>query len=502
MGYYFEGFYERAAKIRLVKSLLAAGAAGTLSAGVLILLWKLVLIPIEPIFSVLIGIGAALLVGGAVFLLARTSYASLAKRLDGDFDLRERVRTMLAYKGSKERIHVLQREDTERALSEIPESSLTARRLWIYVVAVCVGLAMLITGIAVPDGREVVIEDPVIPYELSPLQEAGLNELIAHVSGSDMKDPYKSAIISELEALLAALKLADTEAEMRSALSDSVSEITDITYDSSSMTEILNAMWLASGERIRALVTALDTSELDEPEWGAFADGYNEFKKVMTADPSGADGDDGASYAKWALEDLKIKIDSALLASGIKQGDPLYDALAKLVSSDVISGKGASAIKGLGAILSQIDSIDNAEAVKKIGDTVDAMAEVLYGASSELKINASTGEYVLRRISVLFGVKVPQFERPSLDDGGSSSDGDKEQDSSGGGVGEGVQFGSDDLVLDPITGKYVKYGELYSRYNTLMLERLSNDDYGYTEEQKRAIEKYFALLYSGLKEDK
>jgi len=57
-------------------------------------------------------------------------------------------------------------------------------------------------------------------------------------------------------------------------------------------------------------------------------------------------------------------------------------------------------------------------------------------------------------------------------------------------------YGSDDLVLDPLTGEIVKYGDLIDRYNAIMYERLEGDFY--TEEQKQVIRKYLELLYSGL----
>ena len=51
-------------------------------------------------------------------------------------------------------------------------------------------------------------------------------------------------------------------------------------------------------------------------------------------------------------------------------------------------------------------------------------------------------------------------------------------------------------MLDPITGKPIKYVELLDKYNAIMNERLEGDSY--TEEQKEAIKKYFDLLYKGV----
>ena len=72
-------------------------------------------------------------------------------------------------------------------------------------------------------------------------------------------------------------------------------------------------------------------------------------------------------------------------------------------------------------------------------------------------------------------------------------------ENTGGGVGEGVQYGSNDLVLDPITGKYVEYGTLLDKYYAVVFEKLQNGSY--SDEQKKMIENYFALLYGGIKKE-
>ena len=143
--------------------------------------------------------------------------------------------------------------------------------------------------------------------------------------------------------------------------------------------------------------------------------------------------------------------------------------------------------------------------LEEIDGVFETMTDELYGVSLTMKKNTNVGEYVLKRLEMLFGIPAPAFERPGFNEN-SSSDGtqeenkDDEEGPSSGGVGEGVVFGSDDLVLDPLTGEYVEYGTLLAKYNTLMIEKLGDDKYGYTEEQKKAIEKYFALLYGGFKD--
>ena len=79
------------------------------------------------------------------------------------------------------------------------------------------------------------------------------------------------------------------------------------------------------------------------------------------------------------------------------------------------------------------------------------------------------------------------------------SDKENEGGTEGGGVGDGAIFGSNDLVLDPVTGQYVEYGTLLDKYYAVVFEKLQNGSYN--DEQKKMIENYFALLYGGIKKD-
>jgi hypothetical protein len=160
-------------------------------------------------------------------------------------------------------------------------------------------------------------------------------------------------------------------------------------------------------------------------------------------------------------------------------------------------------VRSLSEVAKELDGMRAEDASAAVLQSVSDMTDRIYAVISAQKINTNVGEYVLGKLSALFGVPIPAFERPVLsENGGDGSESDREEgEGSGGGVGEGAVFGSDDLVLDPITGEYVEYGRLYAEYNRRMLERLENEEYGYTEAQKKAIEKYFALLYGGLKEE-
>ena len=202
------------------------------------------------------------------------------------------------------------------------------------------------------------------------------------------------------------------------------------------------------------------------------------------------------------MENLSRKMTSALISSKIAQTDPLYASVYKLAN-------GGDGVEGFAAIPTSYANADRDALIAAVDRTLAAMTDTFYATISTQKTNTNVGEYTMTRLGLLFSVPIPEFERPdfvkrgediSRDDQDLEEDNDENKPTSGG-VGEGVQYGSDDLVLDPLTGEYVEYGTLYARYNTLMIEKLGDEKYGYTEEQKKAIEKYFALLYSGFKDE-
>jgi hypothetical protein len=284
---------------------------------------------------------------------------------------------------------------------------------------------------------------------------------------------------------------------MQAALAVALTAITESTYNSSSMTEILDAMWKTEDEHVRALALALHTGRWTEPDWGDFAEKYEAFRLILH--PKNA-AEATVESQTWLLENFSLKLEGSLGDSGIEKTDALYAMLLCLLNGD------GETLAGLMAATQGAESAD--DVVGATDAYLAQLSEPFYGVISVQKNNTNVGEYVLKKLSAMFGVPIPEFERPAFmkngEDKGGAGDDEEDQDEqtpNGGGVGEGAVFGSDDLVLDPLTGEYVEYGTLYATYNALMIERLKDDKYGYTEAQKRAIEKYFALLYGGLKNE-
>lgn len=511
----FQKFKKRLLGLRVLKASIAGVSAGALASGVLLILHKRELIDIPRVALFSIVACAALVAFLTVFFALWTSNKRLARELDAKFSLNEKVQTALSFQNEQGEMYELQREDAENTLAHIKKNRLKPKRLWIYFVALILSAGVLTSGILTPEKEPYIPPEVVVPFEISEMQIAGIEELIKYVDSSKMEEPYKGDVLNALTVLLAELKAAKTEPEMQAALAVALTEITETTYDASSMTEILNGLWSTDDTNIRTLANALNTSHWRDPDWGDFAEKYENFRlvltsgsaeespKISTASETATDEtDETASTLRWTLENLSRKTNNALALSGIAEDDPLYASVYKLIN-------GSDDMEGLALIPTNHNGAGSEELITAIDTTLSAMTDAFYNTISVQKTNTNVGEYTLTRLGMLFSVPIPEFERPdfvkngeNINKGDQDLD-DKENDnpSNSGGVGEGVKFGSDDLVLDPLTGEYVEYGTLYAKYNTLMIEKLGDEKYGYTEEQKKAIEKYFALLYSGFKDE-
>ena len=494
----FSKFKRKLHSVRLLKSITAGLAVGAFLGGLLLLATKRELIPIHPLFSLLIGAIGAVLSCGILFLVLHTSDKRLAKELDNRYALQEKVQTMLEYRNETGNMPALQREDCEQTLANIPTNTFKPKRLWVYFLALCIGLTSLSSGIIVK-GKEKPAEK-VTPFKISAIQIAGIEELITYVDNSKMEEPYRVKISSDLSDLLVTLKAADTEPQMQTALAETMAYIQATTYNSSSMTEILNSLWHTQEEYAQGFAKAMDSSVWKEPNWGDFAERITEFRqsfehKTNEEQPTPTDAE-MLQGLKSRLEYFSFKTETALLASAIAETDPLYS----VVYDFTIQGKG---ISSLSELAKDATVTSYTQAIATLEYTFNEMTDDLYAVTKQQKLNTNVGEYTMQKLATLFLVPVPPFERPdfsSTNNGqGSESEDNNSNQPSDGGVGEGQEFGSKDLVLDPETGEYVEYGTLLNKYYSIVFEKLENGNY--TEEQKEMIKNYFALLFSGIKQE-
>ena len=499
----FERYKSKALAVLIIKALLVGLGIGSLVGGVLLLLIKHEAVLIEPILSLLFGF-LSLIVGFLiVFFLLKGNDKKLAKRIDKQFDLKEKVQTMLAHKNSEGAIYELQRQDAAKSLEQIKNKSIDLKRIWIYILSAVIGLGVLISALVINPVKTEPEPEPEIPFKLSELQEAALLELANYIDKSAMKESSKEIIKTSINDLITGLKLSTTTKEKNMYLEQALDEIYEETDNSSLALELMSEVWSQNTNESRALAVMLNY--YDWPlydEWDKYVDSVaklrNEF--VFNGGDSEVSEEDKISFMVNSLSDLSSKLLTAITKSGIAENDELTIALKRFAEANEVDTELGTKLLGLSTLAKQVEALGYTEAQKTLDNTILALNSIIYKALSDHKANTDTGEYAMTRICELFNHQIPQFERPkfiktSVGEGG----GDENEGGGGGGIGAGPTFGSDDLVYDPNTGEYVEYGEILNRYYTLMYGKAEAGVY--TEEEKLALEKYFAILQDGFPEE-
>lgn len=499
----FERYRSKALVVFIVKALLVGFGAGGLVAGLLLLLAKLQVISIEMYLPWLLGGAALALFSVGTFFLIRGNDKKLAKSLDKQFGLQEKVQTMLAHKDSQGAIFELQRQDASWALETAKGKRLDLKWIWTYVLCFVIGVAMIVAALVYTPVEEEEPTVPDVPFELSTMQEAALNELVLYIEASAMQEPYKGNVKNAVSDLILGLKLSTTEKERDICIKLAVDTIFDETGKSSAALELIEELWAYNTQAARALAKALnyyDWPRLDE--WDKYTDTAADFRALfiyIALEGETPTDEDKISFLKNSLNDISSKILSALQKSGLSDEDELTLILVRLANANEVDDKLGTKILGLATLAEQAETMGYQETERSLDDTMLAYNSVIFKALSQHKANTDTGEYAMTRICDLFDYKLPKFERPTLVQSSVDSGTDGEGSGGGGAIGGGPTFGSDDLVFDPNTGEFVEYGTILSRYYAIMFGKTEAGVY--TDEEKAALEKYFSILQDGFPEE-
>lgn len=202
----FNKFKKRVWRDIFVTCGVIALAAALLAVIVVLLACRLSGVDLFWVFYVLIGIGAFALGGGIAFMCLRTTDEKIAKRLDFELGLQERVQTAYVYRNESSDMLDLQRDDATAELRETPVKTLAfANLVLVIILSVVLGLsavALPVITICVP--VESTTERPPVdlPRPITDWEWEALDALIEHVRDSKKADANaKSSMLDELESL-------------------------------------------------------------------------------------------------------------------------------------------------------------------------------------------------------------------------------------------------------------------------------------------------------------
>lgn len=485
----------------LIKSAVCGVSASLFVVGVILLSIKLAALYINAGYYVLIAVVVAAAVTAAIYFIMRPTDKSVAKTLDRDYNLGEKVQTMVACMAMEGSIYTLQREDAERRLGEVKIKKPAFADIWQYVLAGVLAFALFLTSVIVPSRYISPNADP--DYNMTKTQSVSLRQLINDVKNSGLKVNVSTPVVSSLEELYEKLEKATVVSSMKTAVIDTVKAVDKTFANANSYLKITNALSVTENELLGNFSLAVVNGVISYKSDSAIntiAKAEEKFTASETVIGEKIDEVMSAFTEQWEsqtqstrtgfLDGLVEGFGNALYASGVNETDALYTAFNNFSNS--LRGV-SNNIKNGGANLAILDM--------QIKTATDVFAPRSKAVVGDQTYNCIMDEFIRTRLAEIFNLR--NSELPSNSDvspsrpsnGGENGDNGEENNNGGGGGGGGSNLGSDDLVYSYKYDKLVKYSEVIDEYNQEMRERIERGEA--TEEMAEYIKKYFEILYTG-----
>lgn len=486
--------------LAIIKGLIAGVFCALFAIGAVMLGIKLSANRLAWYYYLIIGFGTFAASFGITFLLTYHSDKSLAKKLDNEYNLKEKVQTMVEFSGQEGDILNIQREDTEKTLNNLPKKKISFAKIWQYVLIAVLGISLFLSGVLVTSKYEA----PTPPDDVFVLDEwdiKALEQLIADVNASDLEETVKIPAISALETLKEELPNARTAYDMRSYVKSCAKAIDKAVILANTYRDVAQLMdkyeelndfkmSIVNASRFYADSTVIDSlSKVKSEQKNAeekIRTKLESFTKAFVADVKGAEGKVGIKDAVEALLDplndsLSEEDDLELVKIIEKiENDALYLALSDFSSA-------------LGVVKKEYNS-RNEDDLKSIVN--DACTDFVTAMSRELLVqayNCMMDDMICNTLNSIFGtsVKPEELDLPGMsDDTGGSND-----SPNGGGVGDkDVIYGGKDTVYDKETTSHVVYTKIWNDYVSKLNSKLNSEESGLSEEMEAYIRNYIKAL--------
>ena len=463
--------------------------------------------------------------GYLFFLILRPDDKRIAKKLDKEFALNQKVQTMVEYAGVEGDLPELQRQQTNEVLGGVAKKRVSLKWLAKFAVVPVVAAAMLFAGIFVPAKKSGNADSP---FDITDVHETALKNLIADVESSSLETGLKTFTVLELNGLLDMVKQAEYQSTMKSAVISSVHNIDNLVGSANSYLKI-DAM-LKADDVLQTFSTAIVNGVVDYKNNASLTT----MKAVRDRE---ADADERITYVLENWES-KFLADYAPKAEDDEQGTPISPEQAAINLTPF-----AAALKDRLEKLAPAFGAEQ-QAIKE-AETVDALYSCLCGLSERLSrltgesgtvgynaasyysaiegcfdsfiengvvalatqsYNCMMDDYIRNALSRIFSINRSEFGSnaniaPAPTEDVIGSDGRKP---TSGGYGPGNHiYGSDDKVLDPDSGEIKEYGSLidpdkpengtiYNKYYNRAMEYVQSG--ACSDEVAAYIRQYFASL--------
>ena len=407
----------------------------------------------------------ALLGFAVVLLILLPRDKRIARLLDRQLGLGEKVQTMLAFRRDEGDMASIQRADTDRILCETPPKKVKGACTWLFAVVPVVACFCLVGTVLVP-AKEPPSPPPVIDnnFSITPWQEQALQDLIEKVKASGMEAEPKEGVVKQLESLLIKLRNTKKESVMKETVISTIEAIHTIVSDHNTYDMIAAALLRIPSQSVQELGGAIDS-----------------LKAVLIGD-----------WFNASADALVIGGNNpTVIATGITQA---------LTTSKVDNTNEVHMV--LMAFAVNLASLTEETSEDEINSLLAKTEDALNAALFIQVTNETVEDDTIYTLLSIFGIKaseVPEHVFNDPDD--PRAEGDYEQNDDldkihGGGLGSGdMIFGSDDTIYDPEKDTYVKYGEVLNSYYARITDMLV--DGTLPPELEEALNDYFAILFNG-----
>ena len=458
-------------KITLIKTLSIALTATLFTIGGIVLATKLAEVSFGILYAILIGIGVGAVSAGLAFMLLHKKAKALAKRLDDEYALNEKVQTMLAFENDGGAMKKIQREDANTRLLNAPLSTIKFKGIWKYAIITLISIATLISSFIVPTKMPPQDEDP--PFDLNQWQKLRLENLIEYVERSEIQDGAKTYTIEKLDDLILVLDETETESVMKTHVIKVIVDVDEKVDQVNSYSSIRKALGdTMTGDLIKF------ANAIKQLQYSASVEAFDDFRGIFTYE----------TYTETA-GDFVTETQTALLTCGYDVTDGLYASIgAFLTELQTLADSWNSYTE------TTFDLALNGE--NGIGGVYTGFASSAHAALVTQKNNRRVFDYVKNDLMDIFNLTeedIPDLGNEDLDYQDQNNNGDGEDEGAApGGIGSGgTDYAGDDLIFDPEKG-YVLYGEVLGDYEDRMDDILSDDSI--PQEIKDKIRDYFNSL--------
>lgn len=491
MGENFEKIKKKTLQSAVIKCVVCGVSFGLFAAGAALLTLKLIGIYLAFYYYVAIGAGVALLVGGLSFLIFKPNEKRLAKNLDEEYGLQEKVQTALVYSQTSGAVIDMQRRDADARLGALPKTGFslakTLPKIWHLILIVLLSVSIALTAFLLPSdyaqgagpngGGGGGVQD--IPFELKNEHLDGLEELIENVEDSEFEENLKASIVTLLNRLENNLFIAETMRDVEDLVNGTIDKIDSLIADAYSYVKISTSL-AACDVYDLALVLAVGVRNyrsyrfVEYDEVKAYAENCTEdiveiveneetgLPAIFKAIKDRKDGEEG--------DNTPALIMTALMASKVSALDSLYQLFFNFARA--------------------LASEDGANETQFMFQFEDEIVHQTYFRTMRL--------YILNTLTTIFGLK--PCDDPDFMPKKNGSDDDEENPPVNQAPPGDGDYRNNYQVYDPRTGEYGNYMEILEDYFALVDEMLRSPDL--SAEHYKIIETYFQILFSGKEAEK